>query len=84
MDRRTVLKGGLVVAACSPALAIAPENPLPEVVELPVDKVHRIAEELAHALDEWNAATNVRFSAQVAPASSGMGIYFRNERLGFA
>lgn len=84
MDRRTVLKGGLVVAACSPVLAIAPENPLPEVAELPVDKVHRIAEELAHALDEWNAATNVKFSAQVAPASSGMGIYFRNERLGFA
>ncbi|HAU75924.1 MAG TPA: hypothetical protein DCW88_10450 [Agrobacterium sp.] len=84
MDRRTVLKGGIVVAACTPALAVAPENPLPEAVELPVDKVHRLAEELAHALDEWNRQTNVKFTAQVAPASSGLGIYFRNERLGFA
>ncbi|MEH3108890.1 MAG: hypothetical protein PGN22_02165 [Agrobacterium cavarae] len=82
MNRRTVLKGGLVAAACTPALAIAPENPLPDLVELPVDKVHRLAMELAHALDEWNSQTNIKFSARVAPASSGRGIYFPNESLG--
>lgn len=79
MDRRTVLKGALVVAASTPVLAIAPELPVTGE-ELPVDRVNRLAEELANALDEWNAQTNLKFSAQVAPASSGMGIYFRNER----
>lgn len=83
MDRRTVLKGGLIAAACTPALSIAPENPLPDPVELPVDKVHRLAMELAVALDEWNSQTNINFSARVAPASSGRGIYSPNESLGF-
>lgn len=82
-SRRTFIKGGIVAAACSPALAVAPENPVADLVELPVDKVHRLAMELAVALDEWNSQTNINFSARVAPASSGRGIYFPNESLGF-
>lgn len=52
MNRRTVLKGGIVVAACTPALAVAPENPLTDFEESPFHKVRRLGKELAEALAE--------------------------------
>lgn len=52
MERRTVLKGGVIIAACSPALALALEPTPPTVAENPFAKVRRLGKELSQALAE--------------------------------
>lgn len=47
---------------------------------LPVDRVERLSNQLAFALDDWNAQTNIQFMAHIYSASSGRGAYFENTR----
>ena len=76
---RAVAAAPVIVAAA----AAPPETPTEN--ELPVQKVNRLARELAYAMDEWMAdishADHPRalWAARVWPASSGLGIYFKNE-----
>lgn len=48
--------------------------------EFPVQRVNRLATELAYAMDDWMAdmGENEQWSARVWPASSGRGLYFEN------
>ena len=47
-------------------------------VELPVDRVERLSEQLAVALDDWNAQIGSSFMAHVPPAKSARGFYYEN------
>ena len=72
MDRRTILKGGLVLAATAHR-ATASEQP-----ELVCDRVERLAMELSEALDEWNGG---RFMGMIYPASDPRLVSLRPIRL---
>ena len=81
-SRRTVLlNAALIPTVGVGAAAAAASTP----TELPVGRVNRLAEELAHAMDEGMASIShpdyrrALWVAHVWPASSERGIYFRNE-----
>lgn len=75
ISRRTALRAGIVLALTSHTPAIAAE-PAPE---LPVDKVNRLAEELAHALNEYSYG---QFHAVIYPSEQAdWPICFRVTRL---
>jgi hypothetical protein len=48
--------------------------------ELPVDRVNRLAQELSVAMDDWHEHAGTKFFANVYRASSGRGVWFRNEQ----
>jgi hypothetical protein len=89
-SRRALLVGAI---ASVPAIASAAPPPvlaLPEPRELPVQRVNRLAAELAHAMDDWMADINhdggpvALWEAHVWPASTGLGIYYKNHDRGLS
>lgn len=60
--------------------AAAPEPAPPVEREYAVQCVNRLANELAHAMDDWMAEGRFEtvWEAQIWPASTGRGIYFKN------
>ncbi|TSE07562.1 hypothetical protein C1D09_018700 [Mesorhizobium intechi] len=83
-SRRAVLIRAVVAAPAVGAAAVAASMESP-IGEVPVQKVNRLARELAYAMDEWMADIShsecplALWAAHVWPASSGRGIYFKNE-----
>lgn len=72
LNRRTVLKGGIVLAATShTATAGGQTEPI-------CDRVERLAMELSEALDEWNGG---RFMGMIYPASDPRSVSLRPIRL---
>lgn len=93
LSRRAALRGiaGAASALGAGTVAIAAERHLHDVgtlpaaqPETPVSKVNRLAAELAEAMDQWMEDISgpgfpaALWEAQVWPASSGRGVYFRN------
>lgn len=68
MNRRTVLKGGIVLAATAHT-AIANDK-----ADLIGDRIERLSMELSDALNEWQAGS---FMGMIYPASDPRSISFR-------
>ncbi|MFD1984192.1 hypothetical protein ACFSOZ_16195 [Mesorhizobium newzealandense] len=89
-SRRALLIGAV---ASVPAIASAAPPPVearPEPREMPVQRVNRLAEELAIAMDDWMADIShsdhprALWEAHVWPASTGRGIYYKNHDRGLS
>jgi hypothetical protein len=82
---RRALFIGAVASAPAIAAAAPPAVPAPpEPREMPVQRVNRLAAELARAMDDWMADISheghhrALWEAHVWPASTGLGIYYKN------
>lgn len=77
--------GAIASASSSLALVTTAAATAPIEKEIPVQKVNRLAAELADAMDEWMVDIShpdyqrALWVAHVWPSSTGRGIYFRNE-----
>jgi len=87
LSRRALFVGAI---ASVPAIASA-ESASPVLPrELPVQRVNRLARELAEAMDDWMADIShsdhprALWKAHVWPASTGLGIYYENDDRGLS
>lgn len=71
MNRRDVLKGGLVVAASTPAFALAPTLD----VESPQEEMRRLAWRLADLLINEPGISHLRISAATEGISAVESVY---------